>query len=143
MIKKLKIAVLIFVGLFVAIQFVPVNRDNPPVTADVGAPEPVASILRRSCYDCHSNETAWPLYSKIAPVAWQVARDVHEGRKHLNFSEWGNYSADDQEAHLYIIRAVIEEGMMPPWFYLPAHPDALLCKKDKEKIYAWIEESLP
>ncbi len=60
----------------VAIQFVPVGQLNPPVEAEVPAPATVRVILRRACYDCHSNETVWPWYSQVAPVSWLVARDV-------------------------------------------------------------------
>ena len=73
---------------FIAIQFVSMNRTNPPVQADFrGSPE-VISVLRRACYDCYSNETVWPWYSRVAPVSWVIARDVHEGRAALNFSTW-------------------------------------------------------
>ena len=58
---------------------------------DINAPKNVASILRTSCYDCHSNETNWPWYSYVAPVSFMVAGDVEDGRKSLNFSEWDKY----------------------------------------------------
>ena len=64
------------------------TRDNPPVWASIDAPHDVERILRRSCYDCHSNETRWPWYSHLAPRSWLVAADVHEARVRMNFSEW-------------------------------------------------------
>jgi hypothetical protein len=76
------------IALAIAIQLAPIDHDNPPATASVTAPAPVASILRRACYDCHSHETTWPWYSYVAPVSWLVARDVHEGRRHMDFSTW-------------------------------------------------------
>ena len=80
--KKLqKYAVLALAAVFVAIQLVPVHRDNPPVASDLDAPADVKSILRRACYDCHSNETRWPWYAYVAPVSWLVAHDVEEGRR--------------------------------------------------------------
>jgi hypothetical protein len=57
-----------------AAQLVPVKRDNPPVTFEVDAPAEVKTILERSCFDCHSNRTRWPGYSRVAPVSWLVAR---------------------------------------------------------------------
>ncbi len=85
-IAKWAIAVLIIA--LVAIQLVPVDRTNPPVETEVPATVEVRSILRRACYDCHSNETVWPWYSRIAPISWLVARDVREGREKVNLSTW-------------------------------------------------------
>jgi Haem-binding domain len=79
------VALLVALG---AIQLVPVDTSNPPVTADVPASAAVKGILRRGCCDCHSNETQWPWYGRIAPVSWLLARDVREGRAELNFSTW-------------------------------------------------------
>ena len=62
----------------------PVTRQNPPVTGDVTAPADVGGILRRACYDCHSHETVWPWYSRVAPASWLVAHDVDEGRGFIN-----------------------------------------------------------
>src|SRR5450759_484008 len=71
-----------------AIQLIPVDRTNPPVQKEMPAPPDVQAILRRSCYDCHSNETVWLWYSKVAPISWLVSRDVRQGRRELNFSDW-------------------------------------------------------
>src|ERR1700749_1346437 len=88
--KRLFIRIAIcLVVVLIAIQFVPVTRTNPPVTNALQAPDAVASILRRSCYDCHSNETIWPWYAYVAPISWLIAGDVNDGRKHLNVSSWG------------------------------------------------------
>ena len=65
--------------------------NNPPVTGDITAPPDVAVVLRQSCYDCHSNETRWPWYSSVAPIAWVIAHGVERGRQELNFSEWTAY----------------------------------------------------
>lgn len=81
---------------FILIQFIPVNRINPPVEADVSAPPDVGSVLRRACYDCHSSETRWPWYSHVAPVSWVIAHDVHEGRATLNYSTWNRLSPEKQ-----------------------------------------------
>jgi len=83
-------------AVFVALQFVPVDTSNPPATVDIEAPADVKEILQRSCYDCHSNETRWPWYFRIAPFSWLAAHDVEEGREHLNFSEWDQLSTEDQ-----------------------------------------------
>ena len=71
--KKLKIAAIAAIVLFVVIQLVPIRRTNPPVTGDMPAPVEVKAILKGACYDCHSHETVWPWYSRVAPVSWLVA----------------------------------------------------------------------
>jgi hypothetical protein len=123
--------------LFVVIQFVPVDRSNPPVEQDVAAPAEVQAILRRACYDCHSNETVWPWYSYVAPVSWLVARDVHEGRAELNFSTWNRLSTREQVEAMHESWEEVEEGEMPPWFYLPPHPEARLSAADLDILRRW------
>jgi hypothetical protein len=122
---------------FLAIQLVPIRRSNPPVEAEVPAAEEVRSILRRACYDCHSNETRWPWYSRVAPVSWLVAHDVREGREKLNFSTWNRLSTKKQVEALHESWEEVEEGEMPPWFYLPPHPDAQLSTRDRAALREW------
>ncbi|HMA79693.1 MAG TPA: heme-binding domain-containing protein, partial [Candidatus Binatia bacterium] len=79
------------IGLFlilIGLQFVPVDRANPPEHDQLAVPAEVQAILRRACYDCHSNETNWPWYSQIAPASLLLANDVKEGRREVNFSTW-------------------------------------------------------
>ena len=135
----LVIAGLLVLGL-IAIQFVPVERTNPPVTAPLEADAKVLAMLRESCFDCHSNETVWPWYSYVAPMSWLVTKDVSEGREHFNFSEWGDYSAGDQ-AHI-AEEAVeeTEEGKMPLPAYLRLHPEAKLTPEDKALLEGWSRE---
>jgi hypothetical protein len=71
-----KWAALAFCVAFIAIQLVPISRTNPPVQGDFRGSSEVVSILRRACYDCHSNETVWPWYSRVAPLSWVIAHDV-------------------------------------------------------------------
>ena len=120
-----------------AIQFVPVNRSNPPVETEIPAPADVRAVLRRACYDCHSNETAWPWYSRVAPVSWLVARDVREGRRELNFSAWNRYEPKARSKKLKEIREEVADGEMPPWFYVINHRDALLSAGDEALLNAW------
>ena len=119
---------------FVAIQLVPVARTNPPVVSTVTAPPEVLSILRRACFDCHSNETVWPLQAYVAPLSWLVAHDVKEGREELNFSAWGPKQAQRVAKKL---ATELEEGEMPPFLYLLAHPEAKLSKDDKALLTNW------
>jgi heme-binding protein len=127
----------------VAIQLVPIHRTNPPVTSDIQVSADVHGVLRRACYDCHSNETRWPWYSHVAPVSWLVARDVSMGRRHMNFSEWGQYSADKQESKIRSIWEQVSHDEMPLWFYRPLHPDAKLTDADRALVRAWAVPELP
>jgi hypothetical protein len=131
------LAALAVLGVFVLIQAIPVETGNPPVTADIPAPPEVKAILRRACYDCHSNETRWPWYSRVAPVSWLVAWDVREGRAELNFSTWNEYGTRDRVGKLKESWEEVDEGEMPPWFYLPVHRDARLSPADRTMLRAW------
>lgn len=125
--------------VFAAIQAVPVERGNPPVESDVAAPADVAGVLRRACYDCHSNETKWPWYSRIAPASWLVARDVREGRRELNLSRWGLLDREKQRKLKREAWEQVAEREMPPWFYTPLHSEARLAPADKALLKAWFE----
>lgn len=134
--SKLLKLILIVVGaglaLFIIIQLVPYGRDhtNPPVVKEPDWPNPeTRALAARACFDCHSNETAWPWYTKIAPVSWLTYRDVMEGREHLNFSEWGQGHHEVDE-----IGEVVAEGEMPPPYYLPLHPPARLTQAEAETL---------
>lgn len=125
------------VGVLVVMQVIRPERDNPPVTGDVGAPPEVAALLKRACYDCHSNETVWPWYTNVAPVSWFTAHHVHEGRGELNFSEWAGY-ADKRKRHkLEEIEEQVRTGEMPIDNYVWMHPEAKLTDEEKKVIEAW------
>jgi hypothetical protein len=117
--------------VLLAIQLVPVERSNPPVEGEMPAPPEVREVLRRACYDCHSNETVWPWYSRVAPVSWLLARDVGEGRRELNYSRWSSYSPKRQAKLRKETWKEVDEGEMPPWYYLPMHPAARLGEADR------------
>jgi len=121
--------------VFIGIQFVPVDRANPPVQSDFAGPKPVKQILKQSCYDCHSNETKWPWYSYVAPVSWLVAHDVKEGRSHLNFSKW-QAIRDQQDTKEEIVEEVVE-GEMPMPIYLVMHTDARLKQEAITTLKSW------
>jgi len=123
--------------LLIAIQFVPINRSNPPVEGEPPFPDAVRSILSRACYDCHSNKTVWPWYSRIAPLSWLIAHDVSEGRGMINFSTWKRLGARDQIEAIDDIRKQTTAGDMPLWYYLPAHPQARLSAGDVATLRDW------
>lgn len=119
---------------FVAIQFLPIGRDraNPPVVAEPvwDSPQTRATFMR-ACGDCHSNQTRWPWYSAIAPASWLIARDVREGRAEFNISEWGRADNEGDDA-----AKLVQNGEMPPWFYLPLHPEARLSPAEQQQFIA-------
>jgi Haem-binding domain len=122
--RALKVAALVGLGLFALIQLVPYGwrHPNPPVTQDAPWPDGASErIARRSCYDCHSNEVDWPVYSYVAPMSWLVRSDVENARDELNFSEWDEYSGEADDAI-----EQIEEGSMPLDRYTLIHRDARL-----------------
>lgn len=132
--------------LVVAAQFVPVDRSNPPVTGIVDAPEQVMQILRRSCWDCHSNETDWPWYGYVAPVSWRLSEHVREGREHVNFTEWAGYDGEELDEIYEEIADEVREQGMPLKDYLLVHRTAVLTTADRERLVSWAEtarENLP
>jgi hypothetical protein len=121
----------------VAIQLIPVRRDNPPVQAEVEAPLRVQQIIERACYDCHSNRTRWPWYSHVAPVSWLVAHDVHEGRDEVNFSEWPTFDFEKQDDIFKGIAKQVGRKKMPLPNYLALHPEARLTEDDRQALVRW------
>jgi hypothetical protein len=124
------------IAALAAIQFVRPERTNPPsdpaasFAAVAKPPHEVASSLERTCYDCHSNETVWPWYSRIAPVSWLVVRDVNQGRAHLNFSEWTRPGQEGEKPDTGDLCEQVTAGKMPLRSYLLMHPNAKLSDQE-------------
>ncbi len=133
--------VLAIAGLGLLIQLAPYGKDhtNPPVSGEPAWDSPeTRALVQRACFDCHSNETVWPWYSKVAPVSWLVYRDVKEGRGKLNFSEWGVERQEDLDEIVEVIR----EGEMPMPIYLIQHPEARLSAGEKQALITGLQNSL-
>ena len=133
-------ALSILTAAFVLAQLVPVGRANPPGGGDVAAPPEVRAMLKRACYDCHSSETVWPWYSRVAPVSWLIARDVREGRNEVNFSIFTQYPEKRRRRKWKEIPEQIEKSEMPPWFYTAVHPEARLSDADRAALLRWAAE---
>ena len=127
--------------LLFAAQFVPVARLNPMERNFPEAPAEVQAVMRRSCNDCHSNETSWPWYARVAPLSFLIARDVKEGRKKLNLSNWDSYDDTRKGRKKREIAKEVERDNMPPWYYVPLHPDAKLSAQERELIVKWAKQS--
>jgi len=125
-------------AFFLVLQFVPVDTDNPPVTAAMEMPAGEAGqLLTAACMDCHSNETVWPWYSKVAPAKFLIADHVEEGREHLNFSTWGAMSVRDRDHALEEVVEVLEEGEMPMTSYTLLHSEARLTDAERRLLMDW------
>lgn len=124
----------ILVGLFLVIQLVPYGRahTNPPVKNEPVWDSPqTREIVRKACFDCHSNEVTWPWYSHVAPASWLVQRDVDHAREYLNFSEWGTHPRHEEAEEIEEV-IVKEEMPLPP--YLLLHPEARLSEAEKTQL---------
>lgn len=128
--------------LLVLIQLLPIGRPtpNPATRAEPAWNSPATRALaKRACFDCHSNETAWPAYAYVAPVSWAIAREVNRGRHKLNLSEW-NTGESEQESD--DIPKVMRRGSMPPRQYLLLHPSAQLTDAERQQLLAGLTASL-
>ena len=140
---KSKIIILLIFIVLTGIQLIPIkipeNKTTLTTTESYNyLPDEIHNILNQSCFDCHSNFTNYPWYSKIAPASWLVARDVRLGRENLNFSEWDTLSKRKKIKQLTEILETIEEKEMPLPYYLIIHRNANLSEDEKEKISQWV-----
>jgi hypothetical protein len=141
--RILKWLAIVLVVALIGIQFVRPARTNPAVDqsqtieAFTQMTPDVASILDRSCRDCHSNKTVWPWYTNVAPVSWWVIDHANHGRSHLNYSEWGKLDADRRDRKLRQICDQVQDGLMPLPSYLPMHANARLSDQDRKTLCDW------
>lgn len=117
----------------VVIQFIPIDRTNPPVVFEPEWDSPqTKEYFRRACMDCHSNTTVWPWYSYIAPIKFIIAYEVHEGREYLNVSEGISDHAHDSARE-------VKRGDMPVRLYALIHKQARLTPEEKEEFIKGLE----
>jgi hypothetical protein len=142
--RPVRLALVAFVVVFAGMQLVQPDRTNPAVDPShsllTKAPPDVRAILERSCRDCHTHETTWPVYSYVAPMSWFVANHVHHGRDRVNFSEWTAIDPDDQDKFFGGICSQPKRGRMPLPSYLYLHRDAKLSTSDVAALCAWSEK---
>lgn len=124
----------------IAIQFIPYGKEhtNPPIVSEPKWDSPrTKELFDNACANCHSHQTTYPWYTHIAPVSWLIQRDVDEGREHFNVSAWGVQKKNEGEDGAKEVR----EGEMPPWFYLPTHPEARLTDTQKQELINGLEKT--
>lgn len=138
--KIIKIVVLILFVAFVAIQFIPTTRNQSDkvleteFTKTFEVPNEIQNILKTSCYDCHSNNTNYPWYNKIQPAAWFMEGHITDGKKELNFSDFGDYSDRRKKSKLKSMISQIKSEEMPLPSYTYIHWDAKLSEQEKKLL---------
>ena len=113
------------------------SSSSPSILVGEAVPGQVRTLLAQKCGDCHSNNTRWPLYSRVAPASWLVEHDVASGRNHLNFSSWEQYGLDARIDLLSKVGSQLRQGKMPLRGYLLLHPEARLSAAERELILNW------
>lgn len=128
-------SLVIIIVLAAAIQLAPYGKDhaNPLLVREPAWDSPAThDLAKQACFDCHSNETVWPWYSRIAPASWLVYHDVAEARKELNFSAWQGGAGKGEKPEM--VTKEVESGDMPPLQYRLAHPQARLDAASKKAL---------
>ncbi len=143
----MKAVVLVFLIIILAIQFLQPsrNQNGQTVSKDFSkgfrVPGNVQGILKKSCFDCHSNQTEYPWYTYIQPVGWWMDSHVRKGKEDLNFSEFGSYSKRRQMSKLKSIAESIEDETMPLPSYTLVHRKAKLSNEEKDLILNWVKNT--
>jgi hypothetical protein len=144
--KKIHWFLLILAAAFVVLQLIPnpMPENTAAGTGDLltvhQVPDEIAGMLKTSCYDCHSGETHFPWYSRIAPASWLLAKDIREGRAELNFSHWDTLSKRQQISKLEGIKEEVTDGMMPMPIYTLIHRKAKLNSTQVKALSKWTED---
>ncbi|MBM9578754.1 heme-binding domain-containing protein [Leptospira sp. 201903070] len=135
--KRILLVLLIGLGL---LQFLPLSAPSGKNENEIRTSDEVKKILKQSCYDCHSDLTAWPWYTKVFPINVYLYHHVEEGKAELNFSEWETLSKKDKAKKGDEILEALEEGEMPLQDYVLLHPDSKISKEELEVLKNWIED---
>lgn len=143
--KFLKYSGVVVILVLIGLQFMPVERNESESTPDsdfIKIYDPPANVrltLQNSCYDCHSNNTRYPWYNNIQPVAWYLENHIEDGKEELNFSEFGSYSSRRKRSKLRSMISQVENGEMPLDSYVILHEDAKLSPQEKETFIQWLD----
>jgi len=143
--KRIKPILIALLALLVVIQFFQIDKTNPPhdsakdfITLQ-NPPQEVATMLQDACYDCHSHLSEYPWYTNVQPVAWWIKNHIKDGRRHFNFSTWGDYSAKRKAHKAKELVEMVSEGEMPIKSFTWAHPEAKLTKLQRKKMVDWLK----
>jgi hypothetical protein len=139
----LKIVIALIVVAVVAIQFFRIDKTNPAIVqaetleANATVPDNVRGILERSCNDCHTNKSVYPWYSNFQPFGWFLKNHIDDGRKHLNFSQFGTLAGKRKIKKLEEVCEQLESKEMPLPSYLWIHRDAVLTDAERKTLCDW------
>jgi hypothetical protein len=142
MLRKILIG---FVVVFVVIQFfrpqknATLRHQPDDLFVQQSAPQEVRVMIEQGCYDCHSNNTRYPWYAQVQPVAWWLDKHVRDGKEHLNFSEFGKYTAKRAARKLGQCVEQLDDGSMPLPSYTWIHTDARFTAEQKKQLVTWLE----
>jgi hypothetical protein len=142
MVKKIAMGLLValvIIQFFKPARNISAEKSPNDITNKYAVPASVQEILKTSCYDCHSNNTVYPWYANIQPVAWWIADHINEGKKELNFSEFVTYSPKKAHHKLEEVNEMVKEGEMPLQSYTIIHQDTKLSEPQKLEIATWAD----
>ena len=145
--KLFLVKLLVLLIAFIIFQFIRPDRNisgqvfQTDISKTYNIPKDVYSLLKNACYDCHSNNTNYPWYSKIQPIGWFLAQDINDGKAQINFSEFGSLSTRRQISRLKNMISRIKDGSMPLPMYQLMHPNASLTEDQKQLLIDWIEST--
>ncbi len=141
--KKVLIALLV---VLVVIQFFQIDKTNSETDINQDflkiheTPTEIAATIKASCYDCHSNKSVYPWYTNVQPVGWFVKNHIEDGKKHLNFSEFGTYTAKKQAHKLEECYELVEKGEMPLSSYTIIHKEAVLTDNQQTELVGYFKD---
>lgn len=147
--KKIRLLLLSALTIFVFMQFFRPAKNQSTVQDSpddffrlYAPPADVQTILQSACYDCHSNNTRYPWYANMQPVAWFLAAHIEEGKKELNFNVYGTYSLKRQRNKLKRMKEQVSSGKMPLRSYMLLHADARLTAEQQQVLVNWMDSTL-
>ncbi|MDY7396775.1 heme-binding domain-containing protein [Aureibaculum sp. 2210JD6-5] len=144
--RIVKIIALVILLCFVGIQFMSTELNQTTVVPKTdfllvnNPPKDISTLLEGSCYDCHSNNTNYPWYNKIQPIAWFLENHIADGKEELNFNEWDAYSNRRKNSKLKSIMSQLKDDEMPLSSYTLIHRDAKLSKSEKTLVIDYIKK---
>jgi hypothetical protein len=143
--RGIKLALLLLVVLLIVLQFFQPERNQGSIVeegdfiTEASLPDSLAAILINSCYDCHSNHTEYPWYSRISPVWWYLHKHIVDGKEELNLSEFGDFSKAEKIGALTDLYDALEAGTMPLQSYILIHGDARLSQEEVDALLEWVD----
>lgn len=131
--------------IFIVIQFIKPAKNIHPgkqpnnISTLYNVPSNVDEILTKACKDCHSNNTYYPWYFNVQPVAWWMADHINTGKFEINFDEFAAYPIHEQYSKLNAVKGQVQKNQMPLPSYTWIHKDAILTNAEKNILIGWAE----